>query len=169
MSSCRSWMVDIHVCISPVLLTSSFLSSFICLADLGNVFSGRSRGWFLSLSASAGRCGAVWSLTRFLCSSGATLGSKLGVSVGLKLHAGRGLVAPEWVSTSSLVLPYLWCLILLRGEAVVCVSVTPILVCRVGSAGKVGRGWWRVFRGPWYCRASARRPTFAPAAVLAAH
>ena len=97
-------------------------------------------GRFLSLSASAGRCGAVCSLTRFLRPGGGTLGSKLGILVGLKLRAGGGLVAPGWVSTSSLVLPYLWRLILLRGEAVICVSATPILVRQVGSAGKGGRG-----------------------------
>ena len=55
------WMVDVHVCIYPALFSSSFLSSLICLAELGNVSGGRSRGRFLSLSASTGRCGAACS------------------------------------------------------------------------------------------------------------
>ena len=133
-------MVDVHVCISPVLLSSSFLSSLIHLADLGNVSGSWSRGRFFSLSFSAGRCGAVCSMTQFLCSGGGTLGSKLRISVGLRLRTVGGLVSPGWVSTSSLVLPYFRRLTLLRGDAVVCVSVAPILACRVGSTGKGGRG-----------------------------
>ena len=38
------WMVDVHVCVDSALFSSSFLLSLICLADLGNVPSGRSRG-----------------------------------------------------------------------------------------------------------------------------
>ena len=73
-SSHRPWMVDVHVCIRPVLLSSSFLSSLICLADLGNVSGGWSRGRFLSLSVSAGCCRAACSLTQFLRSGGGLLG-----------------------------------------------------------------------------------------------
>ena len=105
-----------------------------------NVSGGRSRSRFLSLSVSAGCCRAVCSLTQFLRSGGGTLGSKLGISVGLRLRTVGGLMSPWWASGSSLVLPYLRHLTLLSGEAVVCISVAPILVCRAGSAGSGGRG-----------------------------
>ena len=51
---------------------------------------------------------------------GGMLGSKLGISVGLKLRTGGGLVTPGWVSPSSFVVAGLWCLTLLRGEPGVC-------------------------------------------------
>ena len=88
----------VHVWTEPVLLASLLLSSLIFLADLGNVSGGRSRGRLLSLSAGAGGCGVVWSLTRSLRPGGGMLGSKLGMSVGLKLRTGGGPVPPGWVS-----------------------------------------------------------------------
>ena len=51
---------------------------------------------------------------------GGMLGSKLGISVGLKLRTGGGLVTPGWVSPSSFVVAGLWRLTLLRGEPGVC-------------------------------------------------
>ena len=134
------WMVDVHVCVDPALFSSSFLSSLICLADLGNVSGGRSRGRFLSLSASPGRCGAACSLTQPLRSGGGTLGSKLGISVGLRLRTVGGLMLHGRASPSSLVSLCFRRLTHLRDEVVLCASVAPTLARCKDSIGNGGRG-----------------------------
>ena len=137
--SCSPWMADVHVRVDPALFSSSFLSSLICLADLGNVSGGRSRGRSLSLSASPGRCGATCSLTRPLRSGGGTLGSKLGILVGLRLRTVGGLVLDGWASPSTSVSLCFRHLTRLRDEVLLCTSVVPILARCKGSIGKGGR------------------------------
>ena len=68
------------------------------------------------------------------------LGSKLGISVGLKLRTSGGLATRGWLSPSSFVVPGLCRLTLLKDEPVVCFSMTPARLWRVGSAGRGGRG-----------------------------
>ena len=48
------------------------------------------------------------------------LGSRLGISVGLKLRTDGGLVMPGWLSLSYFVVAAFWRLTLLRGEPGVC-------------------------------------------------
>ena len=139
MSSRSPWMVDVHVWIRPALLSSSFLSSLICLADLGKVSGGRSHGRFHSLSASTGRCRGACSLTHSPRTGMGLLGSKSWTSLTWKLHIVVGLVSSWWPSGSFLVLSILRRLTFLWGDAIVCVSEAPILVPRAGSAGNGGK------------------------------